>query len=52
LVFAEALLLGNALGAFSASASAIYILSLLLFLGLAGFMFANLLLSFLASPEW
>jgi hypothetical protein len=50
LVVAEALLLGNALGAFPAIADAIYIVSLLLLLGLAGFMFANLLLSFLASP--
>ena len=51
LVVAEALLLGNALRAFPASTAAIYIVSLLLFLGLAGFMFANLLLSFLASPQ-
>jgi hypothetical protein len=51
LVVAEALLLGNTLGAFSTSAAAIYIVSLLLYLGVAGFMFANLLLSFLASPE-
>jgi hypothetical protein len=50
LVVAEALLVGNALGAFSASAAAIYIVSLLLLLGLAGFMYANLLLSFLAAP--
>jgi hypothetical protein len=49
LMVAEALLLGNALGAFPVSAAAIYIVSLLLLLGLAGFMFANLLLSFLAS---
>jgi hypothetical protein len=50
LVVAEALLLANALGTFPASTAAIYIVSLLLFLGLAGFMFANLLLSFLAPP--
>ena len=51
LAVAEALLFGNTLGAFSTSAAAIYIVSLLLYLGVAGFMFANLLLSFLASPE-
>jgi hypothetical protein len=51
LLVAEALLLGNASGGFPSSPAAVYIVSLLLFLGLAGFMFANLLLSFLASPE-
>ncbi len=48
---AWALLVSNAVGAFPASAAAIYILSLLLFLFLAGFMFANLLLSFLEPSE-
>ena len=51
LAVAGALLVANAFGAFPDHAAAVYIASLLLLLFLAGFMFANLLLSFLASPE-